>query len=266
MTVTLVGGTIINGTGSVPPHGGNVIIHDGMIREVGNVAPVGRVVDVTGLVVAPGSIDIHSHAPRCDEQVEKQLIRQHPALAAGIGEGAAFDVCEPRCFGCRHGHQVEADFLQWVPGGAVRAQGGQCGTAWSISRAHLLNDGYGGTVDDRLLVERLLARGDAMVGTDTLPLRAASGRIHVEQAMFWGTIPRFLGTYVRDAGFTSMTDAVRRLTSAVADRVGLRRRGRLRPSHFAYIVVFDDTTINDSGSNLAASRPASNTSSSMVSP
>lgn len=62
MAVTLVGGTIVDGTGS-PGRRGHVVIEGDRIGGVGDVAPVGERIDVSGLVVSPGFIDTHSH---CD--------------------------------------------------------------------------------------------------------------------------------------------------------------------------------------------------------
>ena len=41
-------------------------------------------------------------------------------------------------------------------------------------------------------------------------------------------IPRILGRYVRENGWMTLEDAVRKASSAVADRLGLRDRGLLR--------------------------------------
>ena len=43
----------------------------------------------------------------------------------------------------------------------------------------------------------------------------------------------------------SLEDAVRKMTSAVADRLGLRQRGLLRQGMMADVVVFDPDTITD---------------------
>jgi N-acyl-D-amino-acid deacylase len=59
----------------------------------------------------------------------------------------------------------------------------------------------------------------------------------------YGTYPRILGRYVRDEGALALEDAVRKMTSAVADRVGLSDRGLLREGFMADIVVFDERTI-----------------------
>ncbi|MEJ2538430.1 MAG: D-aminoacylase [Gemmatimonadota bacterium] len=59
----------------------------------------------------------------------------------------------------------------------------------------------------------------------------------------YGTYPRILGRYVRDEGVLPLEEAVRKMTSAVADRVGLEARGLLREGWYADVVVFDPATI-----------------------
>jgi dihydroorotase/N-acyl-D-amino-acid deacylase len=54
-----------------------------------------------------------------------------------------------------------------------------------------------------------------------------------------------LGRYVRDQGALPLEDAIRKMTSAVADRLGLRDRGLLREGMAADVVVFDPATIRD---------------------
>ncbi|MFK7988860.1 MAG: amidohydrolase family protein [Sandaracinaceae bacterium] len=65
-TTRLVGGRIVDGSGA-PAFDGNVVIEDGRILSVERAgsaagAPVDRTVALEGRVVAPGFIDMHSHA------------------------------------------------------------------------------------------------------------------------------------------------------------------------------------------------------------
>ena len=63
-TVVLRNGTIVDGTGA-PARLGDVVIEDGMIKAIhaAGTAPAGVLdLDVTGLVVAPGFIDAHTHS------------------------------------------------------------------------------------------------------------------------------------------------------------------------------------------------------------
>jgi len=61
----------------------------------------------------------------------------------------------------------------------------------------------------------------------------------------YGTYPRILGKYVREEGTLTLEDAIRKMSGAVADRLGLRDRGYLRPNSFADVVLFDPVTVID---------------------
>jgi N-acyl-D-amino-acid deacylase len=61
----------------------------------------------------------------------------------------------------------------------------------------------------------------------------------------FGTFPRVLGSYVRDQHTMRMEEAVRKMTSLAASRVGLMDRGVLRPGMFADIAIFDSASIKD---------------------
>jgi N-acyl-D-aspartate/D-glutamate deacylase len=64
----------------------------------------------------------------------------------------------------------------------------------------------------------------------------------------YGTFPRVLGRYVREERAIGLEDAVRKMTSAVAARLGLQDRGVLREAAFADVVTFDPATIGDRAS------------------
>ncbi len=61
----------------------------------------------------------------------------------------------------------------------------------------------------------------------------------------YGTYTRVLGKYVREDKVLTIEDAVRKMSSAVADRLGLRDRGTLRTGCFADVVIFDPETVGD---------------------
>jgi N-acyl-D-amino-acid deacylase len=61
----------------------------------------------------------------------------------------------------------------------------------------------------------------------------------------FGAAARLLGSYVRDLKLLSLEDAVRKMTSLPARRIGLTDRGILRPGMLADLVVFDPATIRD---------------------
>jgi N-acyl-D-amino-acid deacylase len=61
----------------------------------------------------------------------------------------------------------------------------------------------------------------------------------------FGSMPRFLGHYVRDLKIMPLEQAVRKITSLPAQRQGLEDRGLLKDGFFADITVFDPSTIAD---------------------
>jgi N-acyl-D-amino-acid deacylase len=85
-----------------------------------------------------------------------------------------------------------------------------------------------------------------MVGTDgsclcpTGPL--GQGKPHPRN---YGTFPRILGKYVREDGSLTLQQAIRKMTSTAASRLGLRDRGQLREGWWADVVIFDPKTVAD---------------------
>ena len=61
----------------------------------------------------------------------------------------------------------------------------------------------------------------------------------------YGSFPRVLGRYVREHGLLRLEEAIRKMTSLPAQRVGLLDRGLLRPGMVADVVVFDADSIID---------------------
>ena len=61
----------------------------------------------------------------------------------------------------------------------------------------------------------------------------------------FGTFPRVLGVYVREQGLLRLEDAVRKMTSLSAAKLGLLDRGLLRPGFFADLAIFDPDRVID---------------------
>jgi dihydroorotase/N-acyl-D-amino-acid deacylase len=79
-------------------------------------------------------------------------------------------------------------------------------------------------------------------GTDAGGLNGGGGLSHPRA---YGTFTRVLGKYVREEGATSLEEAVRKMSSAVATRLHIRDRGLLKEGFFADVVVFDPATVGD---------------------
>ncbi len=61
----------------------------------------------------------------------------------------------------------------------------------------------------------------------------------------YGTFPRILARYVREMGVLTLEEAIRKMTSWPATRMGLMDRGLIRTGMWADVVVFDFESIQD---------------------
>lgn len=61
----------------------------------------------------------------------------------------------------------------------------------------------------------------------------------------FGTFPRLLGVYVRERGLLRLEDAVRKITSLNAAKLGVFDRGMLRAGNYADVTVFDPNRVVD---------------------
>ncbi len=95
-------------------------------------------------------------------------------------------------------------------------------------------------------VDTIAAYAQVAVASDgssvktTSPL--SSGSPHPRS---YGTFPRFFAQMVRGKKKVSLEDAVRKMTTLPAQRLGLTRRGRVAPGYFADIAIFDAATVAD---------------------
>lgn len=85
-----------------------------------------------------------------------------------------------------------------------------------------------------------------MIGSDGLAIPAegkfAMVKLHPRS---YGTFPRVLGKYVREDRVLSLEDAVMKMTSLAANKLGLSGRGLLKEGYFADITIFDPENIID---------------------
>jgi len=89
---------------------------------------------------------------------------------------------------------------------------------------------------------RIMRHPHAMFDTDGDPLAYGRGFPHPRS---YGAFPRVLGTYVREKGVLSLEEAVRKMTSLSAERIGQDERGRIEEGLFADVTVFDPETVRD---------------------
>ncbi|MBL1119839.1 amidohydrolase family protein [Streptomyces sp. 110] len=154
LDIVLTGGTVIDGTGRAR-YLADVGIKDGTIARIGDLsyASASKRIDATGLVVAPGFIDLHTHPTPSDLPVAEGALRQGVTTAllnpdgfeefpisklssvedAGLGQNvgayAAFDGAWSRAVGekDRRATQAEIAAMQQFVTDGLR------GGAWGVS-------------------------------------------------------------------------------------------------------------------------------------
>lgn len=91
-------------------------------------------------------------------------------------------------------------------------------------------------------LERILRHPATMIGSDgEIPIY---GRANPHPRSY-GTFARVLGVYVRERRAIALEDAVRKMASFPAQRLGLLDRGVLRPGMKADVAVFDPERVRD---------------------
>jgi N-acyl-D-amino-acid deacylase len=93
-------------------------------------------------------------------------------------------------------------------------------------------------------VQRIMKHPMTMIASDGRLTRPGEGVPHPRA---YGTFPRVLGVYVREKKILTLEEAVKKMTSMPADRLGLKSRGRLQHGTVADVVLFDAATVSDKG-------------------
>jgi N-acyl-D-amino-acid deacylase len=91
---------------------------------------------------------------------------------------------------------------------------------------------------------RIMKHPATMIASDAAPGVPTFG-IGVPHPRAYGTFARVLGFYVREKGVLTLEDAVRKMSSFPAQRLGITDRGIVRPGMKADIAVFDATRVRD---------------------
>ncbi len=110
----------------------------------------------------------------------------------------------------------------------------------SLGSARLLLGTYSGDERSEQALQAVLSHPLCSFITDTI---LTSKGAH-NPASF-GTYPRLLGRYSRDLKLFSLEEAVRRMTSLPASRIGLEEVGRIVPGYWGDLVLFNPRQIAD---------------------
>ncbi len=209
-------------------------------------------VEVTGNVYPyiAGWTYLRSLLPRWAQEggVPRMLERlTDPADRARLLEGLRAGEAERP----RWGRTFVSSFRDAVDGLSITDLGAERGTSPEEGLLDLLveQEGEGfqisfGNTEPNL--RQALAQPFTHIGSDGSALaagmRTPMGKPHPRS---FGTYPRVLARYVREEGLLTLEEAIRKMTSAPANRLGLTDRGVLRPWMRADIVLFDPERVRD---------------------
>jgi len=317
LDVLIKGGTVVDGSGA-PGRPADVAIAGDRVVAVEPLPAAGaaRVIDATGLAVAPGFIDMHSHAdfvlpglPTADSKVHQgftlEVVGNCGASPAPLSPLRRQDVIDTSALvvpPLEWDWSSFASFLpDWAHVGGKAALLARLEDPAAHGRIREALDGPGlardagwegiviagcparpayegrsladiaterGAPPAETVIDVLReARADAdmilfMMSEENVALglrhpqvmlgsdgegRAAEGPYAVGKPhpRNYGSCPRLLGHYVRERRILPLEEAVRKMTSLPAAKLGLRDRGLLRPGAFADVVVFDPETVAD---------------------
>ncbi|MDP3937863.1 MAG: amidohydrolase family protein [Deltaproteobacteria bacterium] len=111
-------------------------------------------------------------------------------------------------------------------------------TRVSNARARVMLHTYSGDAQDNGPLRRVIAHRLNLFETDTILVSRGK-----HNPASFGTFPKVLGKFVREEKLLSLGEAVRKMTGASADRLGLRDRGRIQEGQAADLVIFDPETV-----------------------
>ncbi len=174
-----------------------------------------------------------------------------PALQDSIMRGIVYNIINDR--GGNDLSRVQLARVEWDPsleGGTLRdwaAREGLPPTPETGARLVIEAMRRGGASAiyhalDEADVERIMRHPMTMIASDGRLTRPGEGHPHPR---WYGTFPRVLAHYVRERGVLTLEEAVRKMTSLPARRLGLDDRGVLREGAFADLVAFDPDRVAD---------------------
>ncbi len=117
----------------------------------------------------------------------------------------------------------------------------------SEGKARVLLGTYSGDGEREEALQAVLSHPLCAFMTDTILTRRGQ-----HNPASFGAFPRVLGHYSHDLGLFSLEEAVRRMTSFPAERIGLADVGRIAEGAHADLVLFDPVTVTD---NTTLDRP-----------
>jgi N-acyl-D-aspartate/D-glutamate deacylase len=100
--------------------------------------------------------------------------------------------------------------------------------------------------DDAMVIAKSMTEADIeLFYKQPWVMVSSDGGIDAAHPRGAGTFPRVLGRFVREKHWLTLSEAIRKMTSLPAQRMGVRDRGTLREGTFADLVLFDPQTVID---------------------
>jgi len=96
-------------------------------------------------------------------------------------------------------------------------------------------------------IQRIMQSKYQMFGTDGMGIPRITS-LPALHPRFYGTYPKILQKYVRELGILTLEEAIRKMTSYPAWRLGIKDRGIIAEGNWADIVIFNPETIKDNAS------------------
>ncbi len=95
-------------------------------------------------------------------------------------------------------------------------------------------------------VEVIMQHPATIISSDGKAFSSQGHYAHVHpHPRYYGAFPRILGRYVREKGILGLNEAIRKMTSLPANRLGLKDRGMIAEGQAADIVIFNPQTVID---------------------
>ncbi len=253
-------GKIINGAGN-PWYYGEIGINEGKIVKIGTkiVGTAREIIDASNEIVSPGFIDIHSHSDyillisRNLESTLHQGITTNVVGMCGLGmapipEGKEEEFKKIMASADAilgqfdYPYHTFTEYLEYLQKKRPSAN-----LAFLVGYENLRFAGGQGRANrdatqDEMERMKSYLREAMEAGAFGIPVSFSSGAFHPR---CFGTYPRILGKYVREEKLLTLEQAIRKMTSFPAQRLGLQDRGLLLENYWADIVIFNPDTIID---------------------
>jgi N-acyl-D-amino-acid deacylase len=117
----------------------------------------------------------------------------------------------------------------------------------------IIGEGETSGADANVIVKSMTEEDMKLFYQQPWVMVASDGGIDSPHPRGAGSFPRVLGPFVRDKRWLTLPEAVRKMTSLPARRLGLSDRGAIREGAFADLVLFDPKTVSDRATFAAPS-------------